>query len=52
MLCLVQDVRNHSFSGFVVDRKKEKIMCQGNKVMNLASVLGRKCGEEFLMLCE
>lgn len=37
----------------VVDRKrKENIVCQGNKVMNLAKVLGRTWGKEFLMLHE
>ena len=38
---------------FVADRKrKEQIMSQGNKALNVAEVIGRKWGQDILMLCE
>ena len=49
MLCLVQNfLKITEFFNVVADRKRnEKIMCQRNKVMNLARILGGKWGKVF-----
>lgn len=46
MLYLVQNLRNQVLSVLWLIEKGKKRLCQGNKVMNLAGVLGRNWGKE------